>query len=216
MRTAVACALLVAAGVASCFPRMPEVRYGTCADAQCDDGTTCVENHRSDGEPYAACAIGGVEDPKCGRDQDVSFCEDNTWVRCRGRYRIQNLDCGSEHCVEAGASATCVPNAEPDPACDANAKNFAYCDGNDVVACFGSYANERTDCAFRGRLCREGHCVVSPDPDPRCSALAPGERTFCDGDVAVQCIGAFHEQEHDCARGGLRCVDRGFSVECAD
>lgn len=195
---------------------MPGPFYETCAGRQCAEGSSCFENHRSNGQAYAACAIGGIEDPKCGRDEDLTFCEENALVRCRGRYRVESFECGVGHCVEAVASASCVPIGEVDPACDAKTKGFAYCDGNDIVACFGPYANERTDCAFRGRLCRDGHCVVSPDPDPRCAALTHGERTFCDGNVAVQCIGDFHEQEHDCGRAGLRCVDRGFGVECAD
>lgn len=198
----------------ACFASIPGPTYVSCVGMECEQGSTCIEDFDSRGQAYAACAIGGVPDPKCNRDTNKRFCDGNTLVRCVGSYRVENFECGGDTCAEAFASAQCVPIAEVDPACDAAKKTSMHCDGDDAITCFGPYANERTDCAFRGRLCRAGACVLRPDPDPRCDALRDGDVTFCDGNLAVQCFQGFHQEEHDCAKGGLRCVDRGFSITC--
>ena len=48
---------------------------------ECEQGSTCIEDFDSRGQAYAACAIGGVPDPKCNRDTNKRFCDGNTLVR---------------------------------------------------------------------------------------------------------------------------------------
>jgi hypothetical protein len=48
------------------------VRHGCDGDEACGDGRTCIENTRSNGMTYAACAVGGKAgfDERCDRDRD--------------------------------------------------------------------------------------------------------------------------------------------------
>lgn len=178
----------------------------------CPEGTRCIQNLRSIGTTYAACAIGEI-DPDCNRDKDVQFCKDNTRVRCHGRYREEAVDCGDLFCVEVDARAVCVRSREPDPNCDADGGPWwQFCEGNSLVRCFGPFAGPPKDCAGGdARFCRgvagAAACRLQPEPDPRCAGRKPGDDRFCDGDVAVACEDGWRARELDCAKEGKRCEE---------
>jgi hypothetical protein len=185
----------------------------SCEGRTCPEASQCIENLRSSGRPYAACAIGGATDPKCVRDSDKTYCEGNTWIACKGRYREQVEDCAERFCVEHGDEAKCVPSREPDEACDGNDGRgkgpFTFCRGNALVACIGPWARVPQEC--EGRFCRgiagEATCRMQSEPDPRCEDRLPGDFSFCDRDVAVWCDGEWRDFEHDCAKTGRLCEE---------
>lgn len=198
----------------SCCGQYPSATYfgESCATRTCAEGSQCIENLRSNGEPYAACAIGGRSDPECERDWDKTFCEGNTWVACKGRYREQAEDCAERFCVEHGGQAKCVPSREPDPTCGPSPDGkapFTFCRGNALVSCIGPWARVPQEC--EERFCRgvagEAMCRLRSEPDARCQGRPPGDSTFCDGDVTVWCDGEWRDYEYDCARIGERCVE---------
>lgn len=207
-------ALVVFAGLLSCcghHPLIPSFEE-SCATSKCPLGSQCIENLRSSGETYAACAIGGTTDPKCERDIDKTYCEGNTWIACKGRYRTKAEDCADKFCVEHGDLAKCVPSREPDPTCEGNPggkETFAFCRGNALVACIGPWARVPMEC--ESRFCRgvagEAQCRLQSEPEPRCQGRPPGDSRFCDGDVAVWCDGEWRDFESDCAKFGQRCVE---------
>jgi hypothetical protein len=140
---------LVLAALLTCCGKFPSVEYETCAGVKCAEGSQCIEDSRSTGESYAACAIGGVPDPKCGRDVDKMYCEGNTWFACRGHYRTRVEDCAERFCVEHGSEARCVPSREPDPRCEGDGGNepVTFCqDESAIVTCIGPWARSPIEC----------------------------------------------------------------------
>lgn len=181
----------------------------------CPDGTRCVESVRSNGHPYAACTAGDI-DPECKRDEDISFCDGNDRVRCKGHYREETVGCGDGVCAEIDDAAKCVRSREPDPHCDADAgpsdPQTGFCDGDTLVGCFGPYAIVGASCAAEGKFCRvvggAATCRLQSEPDPRCDDTRAPFDFYCDGDVAVKCVLGWREATLDCAAEGRRCVTR--------
>ena len=180
----------------------------------CAEGSKCVDAYRSNGRAYAACAIGDI-DPKCDRDEDITYCDGNTWVRCKGHYREELVDCADEVCAAIGSRARCVRSLDPDPHCSADAGPFdrqtGFCEGDVLFGCFGSFSERAIDCAADGQFCRvvggEGACRLQPEPDPRCDDTREPD-FHCDGDVAVKCHLGWREATLDCAAQGKHCVTR--------
>lgn len=218
MRSALLIVVLLSLVSTSCLTGI-DFAPPSCANTMCAEGTTCVENHRSNGELYVACALGdGDEQPGCQRDEDIAFCEGNTWVKCVGRYRVKAEDCGDRHCAEALGTALCVRTREADPSYDADAGLSTYCAGDVLTTCFGPFASGTEECAASERFCRAGTCVEDPNPDVRCSGrpITSSNQSYCDADVAVQCVEGFRKATHDCGHVQKRCVDLGSRVECRD
>jgi hypothetical protein len=198
-----------------CCGAYPSASYVSCAGATCAEGSQCVEDQRSSGQLYTACAIGGTPDPKCGSDVDKTYCDGNTWIACKGHYRTRAEDCAERFCVEHGADAKCVPSREPDPRCQENTDGtddkatFAFCEGNGLVQCIGPWARTPVEC--EASFCRgaigEAQCRLESEPEPRCQGRAPGDTSFCDGSVAVWCDGDWRGFEDDCAKIGRRCQE---------
>lgn len=194
----------------------------------CGEGRTCVENTRSNGTTYAACAIGGKGgfDERCDRDFDATFCDGERWIRCHGRYHEEEVDCTSLGRVceqltvpRAGAFGTekvakCVESHAHDEGCAAATATRAYgarCEGDSLLLCFGPLVGARKACREEGRFCRpvEGGaaCVLQPEKDPRCVGRDPLDDSYCDGDVAVLCLDGWRTQTKDCAAEGKRCAE---------
>jgi hypothetical protein len=78
----------------------------------CEEGQRCIEDVWSNGQKYAACAIGGPDD-RCHPDRDVTtFCEGTVAVTCHGAYREFAVDClgidGGVACIDDGRAACVV------------------------------------------------------------------------------------------------------------
>ncbi len=147
--------------------RSGNVKHGCDGDQACGEGRSCVENTRSNGTTYAACAIGGKEafDERCERDDDATICDGETWVRCHGRYHEQEADCRSlgrvcEQLVRPRvgafgneAIAKCVESHGRDEACAAATTDRTFatlCDGETEVFCFGGFVLDRVKRPCRG------------------------------------------------------------------
>jgi hypothetical protein len=184
-------------------------------EERCTEGSKCIENYRSNGTVYAACAIGDI-DPKCERDEDIEHCDGNTWVRCKGRYREEAVDCGNAICSELHPRAACVRSLDPDPRCDGDAGPFTrqttFCEGDVLFGCFGELSELRTSCAAHGEFCRviagQAACRLQAEPDPRCADTKRPFDMYCDGDTAVRCTLGWRDLTLDCALEGKRCVQK--------
>lgn len=236
-------------GAAFCTVSEPEscrpgnVKHDCDGDHACGEGRTCVENTRSNGITYAACAIGGKAgfDERCDRDDDASICDGETWIACHGRYHEQAVDCRSLGLVceqltrpRIGAFgsetiAKCVESHVADEGCAAQTTTViagSRCEGETLLACFGPFVAARVSCPEQGRSCRPtstgGACVLGEARDSRCIERGTLASTYCDGDVAVLCHDGFRMKTKDCAADGRRCaevLDEGTStpaVRCVE
>jgi len=130
---------------------------------------TCVEAPRTYGY-YAACAIGGVRDPRCNADNDATFCDGERVASCHGAFRVDDFDCAAdgrvcETIVANGFSArhACVRSHEREPQCETDGGGqTTFCEENSIVLCFGGFVSQSAPCDARGganRRCVEGSCV---------------------------------------------------------